>query len=172
MGFLTRDPNEFECLDHDSQEWHRCNKEEICANNLEYRPIVDDEYIDNWERPEKLDLLCEPKYKVGLLGSMFFAGACSTMFIIPLLADKWWGRKTTLSVVIVLNVIAQFGLLVCTNIIWAYVFIFILGMCFAGKVFVALTYTIEFTPVRYHYSIPFIYLLTEPVFLFLLTAWY
>jgi len=103
---------------------------------------------------------------------MFFAGACVTLFLVPLLADKYWGRKFTLIVIAVLCIIGQLGLLICTNIYWAYTFIFILGMCFSGRVFLALTFTIEFLPVRFYYTVPFVYLLSEPIFLLGLTIWY
>ena len=47
----------------------------------------DPEYIDNWVSEEKLDLLCEPKEKIGLFGSMQFIGLCTTILFVPLLAD-------------------------------------------------------------------------------------
>lgn len=173
MGFLTRDPNSFEC--QIEGEWKPCTKEYICENGVDresYRPIKDDEYIDNWTSPDKFNTLCEPKWKIGLLGSMYFAGCVCTVLIVPVLADKYWGRKPTLAVNIVATILGLFGLLICTTLYEAYVFIFILGMSFPGRVFLALTYSIEFMPVNYHYSVPNIYLFSEPVFLILLTFWY
>ena len=174
MGFLTREPNSFECRDRQDQ-WKPCTKEEICSQNLsheDYRPVKDDEYIDNWEEPDKFDTLCTPQWKVGLLGSMFFAGAVSTLLFIPWLSDKKFGRKAVVRVTLVISIVSQLGLILITDINWAYVFIFIGGACFAGKIFIALTYTIEFAPNAYHYMIPFVYLLTEPFFVILLTFWY
>jgi hypothetical protein len=96
MGFLTREPNSFECRQDGTDQWRPCSKEEICANHLsheDYRPVKDDEYIDNWEEPDKFDTLCTPQWKVGLLGSMFFVGAVSTLLFVPWLGDKAFGRK-------------------------------------------------------------------------------
>lgn len=50
--------------------------------------MVDDEYIDNWVSPEKFDLLCEPKWKVGMIGSAYFVGVALFMLISPPYADK------------------------------------------------------------------------------------
>jgi hypothetical protein len=43
--------------------------------------VTDHEYIENWV--EKLDLLCESKDRLGLLGSAFFAGILISLVIIP-----------------------------------------------------------------------------------------
>ena len=95
MGFLTRNPNSYECLNDKTGAWESCSKDEICTKGLDndhYRAVQDDEYLDNWESPEKLNTLCEPSYKIGLFGSLYFAGICSTVLIIPWLSDKYCGR--------------------------------------------------------------------------------
>lgn len=50
----------------------------------------DEEYIDNWV--EKWDMLCEPKWKIGLLGAICFVGVLISTAFVPLLSDKF-GRK-------------------------------------------------------------------------------
>lgn len=42
---------------------------------------TDPEYLDNWV--QKLDLLCESKERLGLLGSAYFVGVLTAMIIIP-----------------------------------------------------------------------------------------
>ena len=104
LGFLTRDPNNFECKDDYKNEWNPCTKEEICDNKMSkdhYRPVIDDEYLDNWTTPEKFDTLCQSRYKVGMLGSLYFTGIIFTVLFIPLISDKWAGRKNVLIVVFV-----------------------------------------------------------------------
>jgi len=128
LGLLEKEPNRFECY-HDPEEgqsegeWRECSKEEICDGGLDhdhYRPVKDDpDYIDNWVSADKFDLLCEPKYKIGLLGSCFFIGAVATLLIIPPLGDAF-GRRYVFLVVLVISIIAQWGLLVTTNIYEAY----------------------------------------------------
>jgi hypothetical protein len=109
LGFLEKEPNRFECKSDESGEWHDCTKEEICDGHIDsdhYRPITDDdEYIDNWESPDKFDLLCEPKFKVGLLGSCFFIGVVATMLVIPPLSDAF-GRRIIFLIVLLISIIA------------------------------------------------------------------
>lgn len=53
-----------------------------------YRPVESEpEYIDNWVL--QYDMLCESKFKFGLLGSIYFTGAL--LFILPVsfLADEY-----------------------------------------------------------------------------------
>jgi hypothetical protein len=54
----------------------------------------DPEYIDNWSSSSKMNLLCEDSKKVGLQGSMYFAGLCATIIPVPILSDRSWGRKS------------------------------------------------------------------------------
>jgi hypothetical protein len=42
---------------------------------------TDHEYLENWV--QKLDLLCETKDRLGLLGSAFFAGILLSLVVIP-----------------------------------------------------------------------------------------
>ena len=102
-----------------------CKKAEICDNHLSHDQYQadtnDDEYFDNWVN--KFDLLCEPKYKVGLFGSMYFIGVISTLLFVPAIADKC-GRKWVFTVTILLSAIAQLALVVTGNIYEAYVYLF------------------------------------------------
>ena len=106
LGFLEKEPKRFECKDADTGDWKRCTKQEICDRGLakdEYRADTnDDEYFDNWVN--KFDLLCESKFKIGLLGSMFFIGVIATMIIIPPLADKY-GRKMIFLISLIVSAI-------------------------------------------------------------------
>ena len=67
LGFLTKPAKHFECLreqDDGSSQWVACSKNQICGEGLDkdhWRPVPDDEYIDNWVSPDKIDLLCVPK---------------------------------------------------------------------------------------------------------------
>ena len=137
VGFLTVAPKEFECNNNAEGTWQTCTKEEICDQGLQpeqYRPNKDDpEYIDNWTSPEKMNLLCEPKSKIGLQGSLYFVGLCTTILPVPLLADKPVGRKWMVFIGNVLLIIAMVGLLFTHNIYESYVFFFITGMSFSGR---------------------------------------
>ena len=116
LGFLEKEPNRFECQEDVTaedgstrSEWKECTKTEICERGLnkdQYRPDrSDDEYIENWVGPDKFNLLCEPKWKIGLLGSMFFIGVVATMLVLPPLSDAY-GRRYTFLFTLILSIIA------------------------------------------------------------------
>jgi hypothetical protein len=128
--------------------------------------------MENWESPDKFDTLCEPKFKVGLIGSVYFIGIVCTVLILPVVSDKYYGRKNVLIVANALQIIAAGGLLITTNLYACYVFMFILGGLFPARVFLALSYAIEYTPPQYHYAYTYLFMLSEPVFLILMTFWY
>ena len=98
--------------------WHNCTKTDICEHKpygknhlrpLIVRPnVTDHEYIENWV--QKLDLLCESKDRLGLLGSAFFAGILISLVIIPQLSDKF-GRKYIFVTTLTLSLVAQVGLI-------------------------------------------------------------
>jgi MFS family permease len=92
-----------------------------------------------------MNLLCEPKSKVGLFGSIYFAGLCFAILILPPLADAI-GRRWPVFIGNLSLIVCMIGLLLTNNIYEAYVFFFLDGISFAGKVIVCMTYIIEFTP--------------------------
>ena len=150
LGFLTKEPHNFECLqEHEdgSSEWVTCSKKEICEKQIDkdhWRPVPDDEYIDNWVSPDKFDLLCVPKKDVGLIGSLYFIGQVVTVLFIPPIADFWTGRKPVFVGTSILLVIVIAGFLFSTNIYEAYVFSFLNGCTWAGLICVGINYTVEF----------------------------
>lgn len=134
--------------------------------------MVDDEYIDNWVNPDKFDLLCEPKYKIGLIGSMFFVGQVSTILVVPPLADFWIGRKPTFNGSVLLLAVVLLGLLVSTNLYELYVFEFLNGCTFAGLIIVGLNYVVEYATPEHQRTITFYMLFTSPLFMVFMTFWY
>jgi MFS family permease len=91
-----------------------------------------------------MNLLCEPKSKIGLQGSLYFVGLVVTILPVPILADKMVGRKWTVFIGNILLIIAMVGLLFTHNIYESYVFFFILGMSFSGTSIVGTTYMLEY----------------------------
>lgn len=137
-----------------------------------YRPIEDDEYIDNWVSPDKYELLCVEKWKIGLMGSMFFIGVISTLLIIPPISDKCSGRKPVFIGGILVYIIAYIGIIFSHNLYEFYVFQFLNGASFASKVVVGLTYIAEFIPTEKLGGIIYTFLLVEPFSIIFLTFWY
>jgi MFS family permease len=170
---MEKEPPHFECLNDSDGTWNDCSKEEICENNLpkdHYRPVTtDDEYFDNWV--EKYDLLCEPSFKVGLIGSMYFIGVVVGMTFVGYLADLY-GRKVPYISALVIQCLATLGLMVTNNLYEAYFYEFLLGLTFAGRCVVGLTYILEFNLPRYYDTIVFLLLVSENGNTILMTAWF
>lgn len=92
--------NDIKQSQNSSGIWRACTKKEICEHktfgkkNLRASMIKpntsDPEYLDNWV--EKLDMLCESKQRLGLMGSAYFVGILTAMIIVPQLSDSY-GRK-------------------------------------------------------------------------------
>ena len=113
---------------------------------IKIRPnTADPEYLDNWV--ERLDLLCETTGRVGMLGSAFFVGVTSSMFVIPKLADVW-GRKPMFIVTMALSLIGQVGLIYSRSLDLSALYILIIGASFTGKAVVGTNYFVEFVPMR------------------------
>jgi len=69
--------------------------------------------LHNWV--EQLDLVCVSGEKIGLIGSMFFAGWSSTVLFIPFASDKI-GRRWIFLFSMILVAILMAGLLFSTSI--------------------------------------------------------
>lgn len=177
LSFLEVEPKHFECRSVDAdtgeEKWAPCSKDEICGSALpkeDYRPVKDDpEYLDNWV--DKFDLLCTEKYKVGLLGSMFFAGIVTGMLFVPALADNL-GRKWVFISSLSVAQFGQMGLMWTTNIYEAYVYMFLIGLAFAGRIIVGISYHIEFNLKENSGYIVTAVLLSEATGTLLITIWY
>lgn len=170
---MEKEPPRFECYYDSDQEWHPCVKEEICDNNLprdHWRPVKeDDEYINNWV--EKWDMLCEPKWKIGLLGALAFFGVLISTAFVPVLSDKI-GRKVIYVITLGLSVLIQLWFILSTSIYEAYCCFFLLGLTAAGRMIVGLSYVLELNIVKIHDKVIFFLLLAETGSIILLTAWY
>ena len=95
-------------------------------------------------------MLCEPKERIGLLGACYFIGILCASTIIPVgfISDKI-GRKLVYCCTITVQLIACLGLLFATEIIHLYVFLFIFGLTFPGRIIVGQSYAYEFITSRW-----------------------
>ena len=146
---MKGEPKHFYCLDHETGNFNSCNKEFICENGLsidngEYRAETDDYfYIDNWQN--QADMLCESKSRIGFIGACFFIGVLCGSTIIPLgfLSDII-GRKWIFVGSIVVLLISCIGFLFADTIEELYIFMFIYGITFPGRLIVGQNYAYEF----------------------------
>ena len=71
----------------------------------------------------------------------------------------------------VLMIIGMFGCIISKNIYETYVWLFIIGMSFGGRVLVGTTYYIEYAPDRISENGPFFLLLSFPILQTLIIIW-
>ena len=70
---------------------------------------------------------------------MYFIGVITTLTFVPLLADMC-GRKGPFIITLIVSACAQLALIITTNLYELYVFYFIIGATFAGRIVVGLNY--------------------------------
>jgi len=107
-----------------------------------------------------------------LIGSVYFIGVVCTVMIYPIISDRCAGRKYVFLISGVIFAIAFFGLILATDLIWCYVFMFIMGTCWGGRIIVGMNYVLELNNPEYSKTLVFLFLITEPIILILLTFWY
>ena len=67
-----------------NNNWKSCTKEEICNKDLEWRwDESEEDHLDNWVLKDKLNLLCEPAWKIGFIASIYFIGVVATLIFVP-----------------------------------------------------------------------------------------
>jgi MFS family permease len=103
---------------------------------------------------------------------MYFAGVVATILVVPIISDRCFGRRWPFLISLVFFIVALLGLILSHNIYQTYVWMFILGACFAGRVVIGLTYFLEMMNPAMNKTVMTFFFLTEPVLLILLTFWY
>lgn len=145
FGFLEKEPPIWECYDDNSQEWFICDKKKICGeaiNTERYRPVEsEDEYLSNWV--QQYDILCEPKWKIGLIGTIYFTGALITILPLTYIADangrQWISFITNLAFCLCVFILANMQ-----ELDFAYFMLFLAGATFGGRMVVGQTHLNEY----------------------------
>ena len=146
LPFMKSEPSHFYCKNRETGEWASCTKKDICDGDLSTDEYASDKgdytYIDNWN--EQTHMLCEPKARIGFLGACFFIGVLVASTIIPVgyLSDVI-GRKWLFVGSIVFLQIACLGFIFATKLDQLYVFMFIFGLTFPGRIIVGINYAYE-----------------------------
>lgn len=97
--------------------------------------------MHNWV--EQYDLVCASGEQIGLIGSLFFAGWCSTLLIVPIFADKY-GRKWIYFGCIQIVFACMIGTVFNTKLKWLYVLMFFAGAATTGRTTIGYIYGNEF----------------------------
>lgn len=90
-------------------------------------------------------MLCESKSRIGFLGACFFIGVlvASTILPVGILSDIV-GRKWIFVATLAILVISSFGFIIATTLDELYVYMFLLGITYPGRMIVAVNYAYEF----------------------------
>jgi len=174
LPFMKSEPHHFKCREHGRGEWHSCTKHEICSQGLSKSEYIPDEsdsqYIDNWQ--EQTNMLCESKQRIGFLGASFFIGVLVASTVVPVgyLSDVF-GRKWIFVITLLLLAVACLGLLMAQSVDELYVYMFLLGVTFPGRIIVGMNYAYEFQTSRWKEYVQPLNQLTQGVTL-ILTAFY
>lgn len=143
LAFLELMPK-FKCL-MENGEYEPCSQEHICkTDTTQYIVDYDDQTsLDNWVM--QLDLVCESKFKIGMIGSSFFIGWTLTTILLPAMADKY-GRKWIFRLSTLTTGIAMVFLLISTELYLTVLMMFICGLATPGRISVGFVYGTEFFP--------------------------
>lgn len=128
-----------------------CTRENICDGDARIAnwsiDYTDNRSLHNWQ--QQLDLMCEPDWKAGLLGTVLYIFWCISLLIVPRQADRFGRRWLFLSSRIAETVL-YLGVLVVTEY-WTMLGLMIaLGLCAAGRVNVGTVYVTEWFPRKNH----------------------
>lgn len=90
-------------------------------------------------------MLCESKNRIGFLGACFFIGVLIASTILPVgfLSDVF-GRKWIFVGTLAILVLSSFGFIIATTLDELYVYMFLLGVTYPGRMIVGINYAYEF----------------------------
>ena len=96
---------------------------------------------------EKLDLFCQPGWKIGLIGSMVFVGWVSTLLWVPRLSDIY-GRKWIFFAGMAADWVLFILIFICSSLNWMIVITTAFGMMTTLRVNIGFVYMMELMPKR------------------------
>ena len=103
---------------------------------------TDSNYIENWVG--QANMLCESKQRIGFLGACFFIGVLTASSIIPIgLLSDLYGRKWIFVATIVILIVSCVGFLFAKSLDELYVYMFLLGISFPGRIIVGINFAQE-----------------------------
>ena len=106
----------YNCIWEGKQHSHTCTHLEICNDPsiIKYSVDWDDPLsLHNWI--EKLDLICTPRWKLGMLSSAYFIGYCVTLLWFPVIADRY-GRRPMFIAGAIMDLILYTCILYSSNV--------------------------------------------------------
>jgi MFS family permease len=126
----------------------QCNHELMCSTGGEQPNVIRVDWTShhslyNWV--DRLNLACEPGWKIGFIGSMYLMGWSAGCLFIPRLGDVY-GRRKPFLICSALSVLVYLGLLLSKNIDLTMALYLLLGLSTPGKVNIGYVYLLELVP--------------------------
>jgi MFS family permease len=86
-------------------------------------------------------MLCESTARIGFLGASFFIGVLTASTIVPVgLLSDFYGRRAFFLATLGILLISCVGFLFARSLDELYIYMFLLGMTFPGRLIVATNY--------------------------------
>jgi len=99
--------------------------------------------LHNWVG--QMDLMCCPKWKIGMLGTCIFSGYTTSLLWMPRLSDKYT-RKTIFAAGAVFDLCLLIALLGCKSIDSMIVLCFLIGVAIPSRYHIGFVYLMELLP--------------------------
>ena len=126
-----------------------CNRDLMCLNpnnpTLIYIDWSSPKSLYNWV--DRLNLICEPSWKIGLIGSMYLLGWALGCLVVPKLGDLY-GRRIPYAASMAASLIFYLGLILSQNIYITMALFLLIGACNPGKSNIAYVYLLELVPTK------------------------
>ncbi|CDW84962.1 solute carrier family member 5 [Stylonychia lemnae] len=141
ISYFEQYPN-FKCFNNETQAWNACTRQEACSlAKKDWQPDYSSQNsIHNWV--EQLELYCNSESQIGFLGSLFFAGLLTSMFLVIPFSDKY-GRKPLLYLNAFAGTIIQGAFLIANELSTFYFLMFLMGIVGAINPCVGYVYIME-----------------------------
>jgi MFS family permease len=125
--------------------------------------------LHNWV--EKLDLVCAPGWKLGMIGSVVFIGWVLTLAWVPRLSDMY-GRKY----IFMIGMLADLSMFICIfftkSLNWMIVIFFVIGLATTSRVDIGFVYMMELVPKRNQIFYASLYNIFEGSILLIATVYF
>ena len=91
----------------------------------------------------QLNFICAPGWELGMVGSLFLVGIVVGCSFVTRLGDQY-GRKPVYAAGLALNGTVIIVLLIQSNVIVAFICMFLLGVSITARYYVGYTYNLEY----------------------------
>ncbi|CDW83769.1 solute carrier family member 5 [Stylonychia lemnae] len=133
---------------YDDGTTYECEADKTFCKDPSIKYKIDwnyDSSLHNWV--ETLDLTCESSAKIGLIGSIYFAGWAVAAVFLPRLSDIF-GRKWVYFYSMLFHGLMYLGVILSHNLNLTIVFMGFFGFCSLGRASVGYLYMQELTPIK------------------------